>query len=245
MKTCTKCFLEKPLTEFYKRSRSKDGHAARCVECVRAYKKQFYADNAERIKSDVKKYYADHSEERRAYTRDYYLTHREECLEKQSALRRNNADRIRARDKKRREDNLQAYLAREKSYREANYEKRREQSARWRLENPEKMRESRQNWKKNNPEKVLESARACGNRRRARKAQATVLDFTSEQLNCRLGYYGYMCYLCGGEADQIDHVKPLAAGGAHMLCNLRPACGRCNQRKNDTWPYPVGSKGAA
>lgn len=47
------------------------------------------------------------------------------------------------------------------------------------------------------------------------------------------------CWVCGGEATQVDHVKPIAAGGAHILANLRPICGQCNQRKKDKWPYAL------
>ncbi|MGX7727586.1 HNH endonuclease [Rhodococcus sp. 5G237] len=35
----------------------------------------------------------------------------------------------------------------------------------------------------------------------------------------------------------VDHVKPINKGGPHMLANLRPACGPCNSRKRDQWPF--------
>jgi 5-methylcytosine-specific restriction endonuclease McrA len=44
------------------------------------------------------------------------------------------------------------------------------------------------------------------------------------------------CWLCGGPREQVDHVKPIAAGGSHILANLRPICGSCNQKKWATWP---------
>lgn len=75
--------------------------------------------------------------------------------------------------------------------------------------------------------------------RKARLAAATVVPFTAEQLRQRVAYYGGRCWMCGDEAHTIDHVKPLAAGGAHMLANLRPACSDCNTRKGATWPWPA------
>ena len=39
---------------------------------------------------------------------------------------------------------------------------------------------------------------------------------------------GRACYRCGGYANTVDHVVPVALGGTHALSNLRPACGRCN-----------------
>jgi 5-methylcytosine-specific restriction endonuclease McrA len=38
-------------------------------------------------------------------------------------------------------------------------------------------------------------------------------------------------------ATEIRHVKPIAKGGAEMLCNLRPICRSCNASKCDKWPY--------
>jgi 5-methylcytosine-specific restriction endonuclease McrA len=52
------------------------------------------------------------------------------------------------------------------------------------------------------------------------------------------------CQLCGSKtprrlrgtteprAPEVDHVQPLALGGAHVLANVQLACRRCNARKN-------------
>jgi len=43
---------------------------------------------------------------------------------------------------------------------------------------------------------------------------------------------GWVCYYCGQEASQVDHVIPIASGGDPMsLDNLVPACKRCNLSK--------------
>jgi len=43
---------------------------------------------------------------------------------------------------------------------------------------------------------------------------------------------GWVCYYCGGEASQVDHVIPIASGGDPMsLDNLVPSCKRCNLSK--------------
>jgi len=36
-KMCTKCGKIKPITEFYKNERTKDGHSYRCMECMKKY----------------------------------------------------------------------------------------------------------------------------------------------------------------------------------------------------------------
>lgn len=238
MKTCTECLKSKPLDQFYRRSRSKDGHATKCIECAKAYKKQFYAENAERIKAEVKAYYAENAEARCAYTRQYYADHVEECRARDVVYREKNRQAINERCRDYRARNSEKVKASQAVYRENNRERRREEFRRWRLENPDKMRLAKTRWKQNNSEKVLESARICGNRRRARKAEVPSIKFTADDLRQRWEYYGHRCYLCRKPANQTDHVKPLGKGGADMLCNLRPICGDCNSRKNDRWPYP-------
>lgn len=81
-----------------------------------------------------------------------------------------------------------------------------------------------------------------GNRRaaarRARKLSTTIVKFTPGQLQQRLSMFGFRCWMCNGEMEAIEHVKPLAAGGAHVLANLRPACKSCNSRKGSRWRSP-------
>lgn len=44
MKTCTKCHIEKPLTEFNKRKQSKDGYNSHCKLCANSYPKKVYSE---------------------------------------------------------------------------------------------------------------------------------------------------------------------------------------------------------
>jgi 5-methylcytosine-specific restriction endonuclease McrA len=80
--------------------------------------------------------------------------------------------------------------------------------------------------------------REAARRRAAREAAAPGFA-TPEQLAARWAYYSGRCWMCGGAAEHMDHVKPLAAGGAHWPSNQRPACWPCNQRKGARWPYPT------
>lgn len=122
---------------------------------------------------------------------------------------------------------------------------------RWRLANPEKMAAARAAWEVANPDTRRKYRRdrkkmdPISNRnyvraRSARKRAATVLPVPAEALRQRLAYYGHRCWMCGSpERITVDHVKPLSKGGAHMLCNLRPACDDCNTRKGARWPIPT------
>lgn len=63
--------------------------------------------------------------------------------------------------------------------------------------------------------------------------------FTMRQLEQKLDYWGYKCYLCNQKINKkdlnVDHVKPLKEGGLHMLANLRPTHAICNKRKGAKW----------
>lgn len=109
---------------------------------------------------------------------------------------------------------------------------KREWARRDRAVNPEKWREMDRQQYRRNPTYYQEIQW----RRRAQKLATMVGPVTVALLEAKRAYWGNRCWLCGGEATEMDHVKPLTKGGAHMLCNLRPACRSCNARKRDTWP---------
>lgn len=76
-------------------------------------------------------------------------------------------------------------------------------------------------------------------RARCQRAGVPVGDFTLDELRQRMAYWGNACWICSSpDPTEVDHVKPVSAGGAHLLCNLRPICGSCNRRKAWTWPSP-------
>jgi 5-methylcytosine-specific restriction endonuclease McrA len=108
-------------------------------------------------------------------------------------------------------------------------------TARWRARHPEKASETLRVFRKKYPERVNEKNR----RQHARRKELSIVPFTMEQLEAKLSYWGHRCWMCGNPAECVDHVKPQAKRGAHILANLRPACKKCNSRKNDKWPFPL------
>jgi 5-methylcytosine-specific restriction endonuclease McrA len=51
MKRCGKCQTEKPVTEFYRRSSSKDGYQWSCKVCVKAYFSGWYEKNGDSVRA--------------------------------------------------------------------------------------------------------------------------------------------------------------------------------------------------
>lgn len=54
---------------------------------------------------------------------------------------------------------------------------------------------------------------------------------------------GRICYVCSGEANQVDHIVPRVKGGDMWdMDNLAAICARCNQRKGDRQGVFLDSK---
>jgi hypothetical protein len=92
MKTCTKCGIEKPLTEFYKQKGGVFGVHSQCKCCIKAIRKKHYSENSDDIKITVAKYkelhedyYSEyrelHKEEHRQFDKIYRATHVQEMID--------------------------------------------------------------------------------------------------------------------------------------------------------------------
>jgi 5-methylcytosine-specific restriction endonuclease McrA len=128
----------------------------------------------------------------------------------------------------------EATLLTKQRYREANREKENERARLSRSLNPEPRRLANAKWKAQNRETVRGFYRKHGGLRRARLKGLLTFPFTDAQLTQRLSMQSG-CWMCGEEGTQVDHVKPVARKGAHILANFRPACRSCNSAKRDKW----------
>lgn len=162
---------------------------------------------------------------RAEYQRAYYLA---------------NRDRLRANHKAYRERNRAALAEREAAWRQANPERVVFLSKRWHDAHPadpvRAARLKRQRRQANPEAHAIEQSN-----RRAAKLLGTVVPITTEALAQRRAFLGERCYVCGASARLTwDHVKPLKAGGLHVLANLRLACVSCNSRKGARWTGVTG-----
>lgn len=119
MKTCTTCKQEKPLDNFHKTSRSKDGLSWACKDCLSAANKKYREDNAESIKEKKREYRLANKEkiyesQKRsvllnldhylAYQKDYSFQNKERIREKASVYYHSNKEAISIKTKKERRD---------------------------------------------------------------------------------------------------------------------------------------------
>lgn len=280
IKTCSKCHMEKPLTDFYRESIRKDGHKKVCKTCCdlsyymysrgeinvnhlvqlplnfetkvcahchvekalnefgktqgpckqcrnaryragdkgqqRASKRNALTPNVKGNRICRRCLVEKPLSEFAASSRDKegYATQCKECVSYQQYVvnREQSLERMRNHYANNKED----YQATMRKWREENKEQDRESHRRWAAEHPLQYRE-------------------LAKRRKVRRRDATVgkvdYDLIIEQ-------YGFICHICNKEIMDLkdlhmDHVVPLARGGAHAQDNLLPAHGICNQRKYD------------
>ena len=159
----------------------------------------------------------------------------------QNAKRAANPDYARAKER----EYYYQHRERKRAWVDARYQRKKAEILAYRTEwgrrNAEKRRESRRKWRQANRDKV----NLATGRRRALRVNAPTVLFSLEQLAARMEYFGRRCWICGGEANAVDHVKPLSKGGWHCLANLRPVCTPCNTRKKDRWPiFSLSNEGA-
>lgn len=130
------------------------------------------------------------------------------------------------------------YIARATAQYERDREAGKRRATAWAQANPERRHEIRLASDRRryaiNPERKREVWRK---RHAAIKRGCQAYPFTTDQLAAKVAYWGGRCWVCSGPFEAIDHVKPLAKLGPHMLANLRPICTACNTRKRDRWPF--------
>lgn len=210
-RTCSRCGEAKGAADFPPKRLV-------CRDCRREDNRQWREANADRVRERARRYREEHSEELKAYFRTRYQERRGEILAEKRAYHVANRERI---------------LAYRKTYNDLNREATREYSRRWRRNNRDRHRAAASKWARDNPD----AARA---RRviRDERIASSPSNITREGLASRIAYYGGLCWICREAPwEHLDHVKPLAAGGPHLLANLRPACAPCNLTKHAQWPF--------
>ena len=247
-KTCTKCEETKPLAEFSRDRKSKDGLQYHCKECNRAYaqkntakirdyKKRRHAESPEAARERARRYYAENTEKVKAYQREYNRANAEKVRARQS--RYNRANRERFREQKRAYASQPHRVAWRRAYTAANAEANRRRARVWRDVNPERDRASSRNWYRRNKAR----AKLNAYRRRARLAQAEGSFDTSDIVRLWHRQRGE-CFYCSerlgqrpsDRAFEIDHMTPLSRGGSNWPRNLALTCQHCNRSKHARTP---------
>lgn len=178
-------------------------------------------------------------EDRRAYMRAYYEANKERLTEYHREYTKAHRARINERSKKYRDANRERVRDRQRAYYLANKAEIDAYQAAYQARNKERLQDY---WARYYLDRIdqytvrnreyrqspagKEADRAKRMRRRGAPMDAKAKEWVAVLLNDP-------CVYCGGEADTIDHIEPISAGGSGEWDNLAAACRKCNSTKND------------
>ena len=77
MRACSKCKIEKNLSEFSKDKHGKNGYRSCCKKCDSDSRKIYYLQNRDKKRLYGRKYYLEHSEKSKEYRKKWYEKNRE------------------------------------------------------------------------------------------------------------------------------------------------------------------------
>jgi len=138
MKVCSRCKIEKELTEFNKRIDSKDGLRSQCKSCrteltkkyreknkerVKERRKKDYQQNKERYKEVATKWRQQNKERKKELGKKYYQQNKERLKERARKWSEQNKEHVRKRNKKNYQKNKERYKERYKEYYAQNKER--------------------------------------------------------------------------------------------------------------------------
>lgn len=235
-KICSQCHLEKPVYEFHKHSREKDGYRRNCKQCR--------ADNGE---CGYRKPAPPGFQWCRKCNTLFPAT-------TEHFYRDKNTDKLYASCKT-------CHIKRTRSWHDRNIEFCNSLNHRWMITHPEKMKESQKKWQKTHPE-TYEKHKAKGiaqlrkldilnpadkkarskkgkAKRRAMMANAEGSHTQADLLQMYEDQGGHCAY-CGigifwdiPKDIHVEHIKPLSRGGSNWPDNICLTCADCNQHKKD------------
>lgn len=203
----------------------------------RAYHKQYYEQNKERLYRENRKRAEASPEKQRQYNQEYRAKNRDRLKVKDGEYYEKNKERITARNEEYREEHSDWYREYYKEYYLKNQEEIKAWSKGYYLANREQKLEYQRKYSSENPE-VAEAARL---RYETRKLRAWKEDVFKDVL---LERDGWTCHICKGEIPKgldryhplfphIEHIVPLSKGGEHSYENTAPAHASCNIQKGD------------
>jgi len=125
MKTCTKCKVQKDLSLFSTRTRSKDGLQAKCKACDAEYIKE----NREAHTASMAKWYQENHEAEAARQAKYYKKNRESIAASHAKYKKENREAVAAKNAEWVQANREAHAAFMAKWNKANPDKRRASKA--------------------------------------------------------------------------------------------------------------------
>lgn len=245
-KICTKCKIEKDLSEFKFRVDNKSKRRSQCSQCDREYSKvrrqkpevkekekerskKYREENKDKISADFKRW----NEANRENRKEYAKTWREQKKLDPSWVEQEKK-KSRERNKRYSDSNPEAIKQSRDKYKEANREKINAQSREYYQKNREAILEKKREYEQTEEAKI--KRRIIRLNYIARKKGASG-DYTKNDFLSLFEEGDQSCYLCGCSINKFDfhieHKTPLTRGGSNEIDNIGISCMTCNIRKGD------------
>lgn len=221
----------------------REANPGRAAEMVAAWRKA----NPEEAKSRSDAYAKANADKRRQATKDWRLANPERAKTAVASYREANREKIDVTQRVYRATNREKLKAKMAEWYVVNAERVKGNSAAWRAANPKKVSEMARDYYLSNPEKCAadrkawrlanpDKQRVYSQNRRARKGGGKLsADLPGKLFAMQRG----LCACCKkplGKNYHLDHIVPLALGGANEDSNMQLLTSRCNAQKGAKHP---------
>jgi hypothetical protein len=218
-KICYDCKTLKPLTDFAKKRKNKDGLQSQCRVCAAAYRAEWGRRNPEKLLASNRAHYERNAESMRQKTRDWVAA---------------NKERKRDNDRKWRDKNLAAIARRSKVFRESNADRLLKKNRDYRAANRERLKEAQRAWRKANHGKVI--ANVTARKKRVRRATPPWLSRSQRKEIQQFYVNAAAANEALGANYQVDHIVPIVHDlvcGLHVPWNLQLLTAEENVEKSN------------
>jgi hypothetical protein len=267
-KTCAKCNIEKPLSDFPNNKNGPLGKASRCRVCKSLDDKQYSKNNAHKISAHKKQKYENDKEKVLQKQKEYRENNKEKKALTDKQYRENNTEKIKERKRRWAEENAERLSKKSKIYRQENKDKISVAQKEYRTRNKRRLRKQMLQYRKKRYRedisyriKLLISSqiRTALKRRKLKKEESwtKMLPYTLEELKEYLeskmepwmSWDNHGIYDPNRKTWQIDHVIPQSlfdikeyGDEQFKLCwaleNLQPLEAIENMKKSNKLPEP-------
>lgn len=105
-KVCSKCKIEKDVSEFYFRKRVKDNYSSACKSCEAKTVKKYQEKNKQKVSLTSKKWKDNNKEKTKEYNKNYKANNKSDIKEKGKLYRAENIEKERERDRRNKKKRL-------------------------------------------------------------------------------------------------------------------------------------------